>query len=323
MKKVLYRTESFVSKFIAQIILAALVGYFAYACGASFFSYNNLISIVRQVSTMGIAALGVSFLMITGNIDFSVGAMYAFVGVFTALLYSLGVNLFIAIPLGLIVCTLLSCFSCWLSITFRISRLVVSMAMNMAVSGLGYIICDTKTIYGLPEGIKILGQGYIWIFPIPVVIFLALAVIVSFVLRRTYFGRYLFAVGGNETAARLSGINVTKMLYLSSAISGALAGFAGIICMSRTFCGSPSVGGSMSMDVISAAVLGGVSIMGGSGKTSGLVTGVLIMGILNVGLNMMGMQTNSQDVFRGIMMIVAVILDSRSKKISARQVAKE
>ena len=124
----------------------------------------------------------------------------------------------------------------------------------------------------------------------------------------------MFAVGGNEEVARLSGINVELIKYIASALCGLLAGLAGLVAMSRTFAGSPYAGSSIAMDVISAAVLGGVSIMGGTGKTSGLVTGVIIMGTLTVGLTMMNMDQNFQDIFKGMMLIVAVVLDSRSKK---------
>ena len=211
----------------------------------------------------------------------------------------------------------LFCLSCWVSDRFAISRLVISMAVGTAVSGLSCIIAQNKTIYGLPDSIKWLGQGYLFdIIPISTLIFLALAVLVSFVLRRTYLGRYLFAVGGSEDVARLSGINVTKIKYIASIIAGFLVGVAGLVCMSRTFSGSPFAGGSLSTDVISAALLGGVSVTGGTGKTSGIVTGVIIIGTLSVSLNMMGLNSNSQDIFKGGMMLLAVVVGAFSKKRS-------
>ena len=150
------------------------------------------------------------------------------------------------------------------------------------------------------------------------ILFFVLALVVAFVLKKTYLGRYLFAVGGSEDVARLSGINVDKIKYVASIIAGLLVGFAGLVCMSRTFSGSPFAGGSLSTDVISAALLGGVSVTGGTGKTSGIVTGVIIIGTLSVGLNMMGLNSNSQDIFKGAMMMLAVIIDSASKKRSAK-----
>lgn len=192
--------------------------------------------------------------------------------------------------------------------------MVTSMAMSTAISGLNVIVAGNKTLYGLPESIKWLGQGHVGIVPISTIIFFVLAIIVHFILKKTYLGRYMFAIGGNEEVARLSGINVELIKYIASALCGLLAGLAGLVAMSRTFAGSPYAGSSIAMDVISAAVLGGVSIMGGTGKTSGLVTGVIIMGTLTVGLTMMNMDQNFQDIFKGMMLIVAVVLDSRSKK---------
>lgn len=310
--------KKLLKKSTAQLILIVLVIFFAIECKGMFFTTQNLISIVRQVTTTGIAALGISLLMITGNLDFSTGAVYAFAGTLTTLLYSLGVNIVVAMLAGVFAAILFMCLTCYISICFQISRLVVSMAMNMAIMGLGCILANNKTLYGLPESIKWLGQGYIGIIPISTIIFLVLAILVSFLLNKTYFGRYLFAVGGSEDVARLSGINVNKIKYISSAVAGLFVGIAGLVCMSRTFSGSPFAGSSLSTDVISAAVLGGVSILGGTGKTSGIVTGVIIIGTLSVGLNMMNLNTNSQDIFKGSMLLVAVILDSFSKKKAAK-----
>lgn len=311
------KAANLLRKVTAQLILVGLIIFFGITCQGTFFTVNNLISIVRQVSTTGIAALGISFLMISGNLDFSTGQVYAFVGTLAAFLYSVGIPIWLAMLIGVAGGIALFCLSCWVSDRFAISRLVISMAVGTAVSGLSCIIAQNKTIYGLPDSIKWLGQGYVFdIIPISTLIFLALAVLVSFVLRRTYLGRYLFAVGGSEDVARLSGINVTKIKYIASIIAGFLVGVAGLVCMSRTFSGSPFAGGSLSTDVISAALLGGVSVTGGTGKTSGIVTGVIIIGTLSVGLNMMGLNSNSQDIFKGGMMLLAVVVGAFSKKRS-------
>ena len=311
------KAANLLRKVTAQLILVGLIVFFGITCQGTFFTVNNLISIVRQVSTTGIAALGISFLMISGNLDFSTGQVYAFVGTLAAFLYSVGIPIWLAMLIGVAGGIALFCLSCWVSDRFAISRLVISMAVGTAVSGLSCIIAQNKTIYGLPDSIKWLGQGYLFdIIPISTLIFLALAVLVSFVLRRTYLGRYLFAVGGSEDVARLSGINVTKIKYIASIIAGFLVGVAGLVCMSRTFSGSPFAGGSLSTDVISAALLGGVSVTGGTGKTSGIVTGVIIIGTLSVSLNMMGLNSNSQDIFKGGMMLLAVVVGAFSKKRS-------
>lgn len=319
MKNILTKLTDLLRKMTAQLILIALIIFFGITCKGTFFTVNNLISIVRQVSTMGIAALGISFLMISGNLDFSTGQVYAFVGTLAAFLYACGVPIALAMLLALGGGVAIFCLTCYVSSKFNISRLVISMAVGTAVSGLSCIIANNKTIYGLPESIKFLGQGYVFgIIPISTILFLVLALLVSFVLRRTYLGRYLFAVGGSEDVARLSGINVNLIKYVASIIAGTLVGVAGLVCMSRTFSGSPFAGGSLSTDVISSALLGGVSVTGGTGKTSGIVTGVIIIGTLSVGLNMLGLNSNSQDIFKGAMMLIAVVVGTFSKKNSAK-----
>lgn len=317
MKKII----SIAARFSAQIILVLLLAFFAIQVGENFFTLTNFISIVRQVSTLGIAALGISFLMISGNLDFSTGAIYAFVGVWTATMHNWGVPIYLAMLVAISLGILISCLTGWVAETFKIGRLVVSMAMNTTISGLSTIIAGNTVVYGLPDNIKWLGQGYIGPIPISTIVFAVLAIIVAFVLNKTYFGRYLFAVGGSETVAKLSGIKVTHIKYYASIIAGLFVSIAGLVSLSRTFSGSPYAGGSLSPDVISAAVLGGVSVMGGTGKTSGLITGAIIIGTLSVGLNMMNMNTNSQDIFKGGMLLVAVVIDTQSKKLRSRSLA--
>ena len=307
-----------VTKFIPQIILLILVVFFT-IMNSRFLSQKNLISVVRQVSTTGIACLGISCLLITGELDFSMGALYAFTGVFTASVYAkTGLPIYLIMLVSLVLAALISCFTCWITIKFNVPRLIISIAMQTAINGLNVIISGNKTLYGLPDSIKWIGQGYIGVIPISTIIFIALAFVVAFMLNKTYLGRYIMAVGGNNEVARLSGINTKKIKYITSAIAAVMAGLAGLVAMSRTFCGSPTAGGSISADIISAAVLGGVSIMGGQGKTSGLVTGVIIIGALNVGLNMMNMSSNAQDIFKGSMLVVAIIVDSLTKRRAAR-----
>lgn len=309
----LTKAGSLAKKFVAQILLLLIILIFAVMRPTTFFTMDNLMTIVRQVSAMGIVVLGVSFLMLTGNLDFSVGKLYAFSGIACALLYQAGVPIWIAIMIAAMACVLLSMVTGYVSMKFKIPMLIVSIAMMQVIDGLNMILTNGATIYGLPEGIKMLGQGNIVGIPISVLIFLTIALIVAFVLNKTYLGRYFFAVGGSNVTARLSGINVNKVKMTASIICGLLTGIAGIIMMSRSFSGSPYSGSNLSNDVISAAVLGGVSISGGTGKTSGVVTGVLIIGVLSQGLVMIGLSSNYQNMIKGAVLILAVIMDTRSK----------
>ena len=314
------KVSEFSKKFVAQILLVLIVILFAILKPDTFFTMDNLLTIIRQVATTGIVALGVSFLMLTGNLDFSVGKLYAFAGVATALMYQAGVPMGVAILLAVLMCVLLSLVTGVIALKFNIPMLIVSIAMMQVVDGLNMVITNGATVYGLPDSIKFLGQGYVFgKIPVAVIIFLVIALIVAFILNKTYMGRYFFAVGGSNDAARLSGINVGKVKLIASAICGLLTGIAGIIMMSRSFSGSPYSGSNISNDVISAAVLGGVSISGGTGKTSGVVTGVLVIGVLSQGLVMTGLSNNYQNMIKGAVLILAVILDTRSKKAKAKK----
>ena len=302
-----------IKKFVAQILLLLIIIIFAAMKPATFFTLENLLTIIRQVATMGIVALGVSFLMLTGSLDFSVGKVYAFAGVVCALLYKAGISIWISVLISVLACIGISMITGYISMKFGIPMLIVSIAMMQVVDGLNMILTDGATIYGLPESIKFLGQNYILGIPVAVIVFAVLALIVAFILNKTYLGRYLFAVGGNNETARLSGIHVNKIKMIASILCGFLTGIAGIIMMSRSFSGSPYSGSNIGNDVISAAVLGGVSISGGTGKTSGVVTGVLIIGVLSQGLVMIGLSSNYQNMIKGAVLILAVIMDSRSK----------
>lgn len=309
-------------KNVSVILLAVIVAFFAIMRPQTFFTMDNLLTIVRQVATTGIVALGVSFLMLTGNLDFSVGKIYAFSGVLCALMYKANVPIIICIAVSILFSTIICMVTGVIAMKFNIPMLIVSIAMMQVIDGINMVITNGATIYGLPESIKFIGQGYVFGIPVAVIIFVVLALIVAFILNKTYLGRYLFAVGGSNDAARLSGINVNKVKLIASAFCGILTGIAGIIMMSRSFSGSPYSGSSLSNDVISAAVLGGVSISGGTGKTSGVVTGVLIIGVLSQGLVMIGLSQNYQNMIKGAVLIMAVIMDTRSKVKKAKAVKK-
>lgn len=310
-------------KYVSQILLLVIIAIFAVLKPDTFFKADNILTIIRQVATTGIVALGVSFLMLTGNLDFSVGKIYAFAGVSCALMYQAGVPMILAIIIAVIMCMLICSLTGIIAMKFNIPMLIVSIAMMQVVDGINMVLTNGATVYGLPESIKFLGQGYIFDIPIAAIVFLVLALVVSFILNKTYLGRYLFAVGGSNDAARLSGINVNKVKLIASMICGFLTGTAGIIMMSRSFSGSPYSGSSLSNDVISAAVLGGVSISGGTGKTSGVVTGVLIIGVLSQGLVMIGLNSNFQNMIKGAVLILAVIMDTKSKMVKANKAATE
>lgn len=301
-------------KHIAQFLLVVFVVFFTAQRPDVFLTVNNLMNIARQVATMGIVALGMSFVMLTGGLDFSVGSMVSLSGIVAALLIKAGMPIVPAFCMGIVSCMIASTVTGIVGVLLNIPILVVSIAMQQVLDGFNSVITGNQSIYDFDAAVKVLGQGELFdVIPIPVVLLIVCAAIVSFVLSKTYMGRHLFTVGGNQRAAKLAGINVVKTRVLASVVCGFMSGFAGIVLMSRTASASASVGGSMASDVITAAVLGGVSITGGVGNTSGVITGVLIIGILNNGLQLMGVDSTIQNIIKGIILILAVSLDSISR----------
>ena len=315
----------FLRKHIAQILLVIFVIFFTIQRPDAFLTVSNLMNIARQVATMGVVALGMSFVMLTGGLDFSVGSMTALSGIVAALLIKSGCPVWLAFIVGIAMCMVASAITGIVGVLLNIPILVVSIAMQQILDGINSVITGNQSIYGFDDNVKVLGQGKLFgVVPIPVIVLAVCALVVSFVLSKTYFGRHLFTVGGNQRAAKLAGINVVKTRILASVICGFMSGFGGIILMSRTASASSSVGGSTASDVITAAVLGGVSITGGVGNTSGVITGVLIIGILNNGLQLMSVDSTIQDIIKGVILLLAVSLDSitrmqRNKKKSNAQ----
>ena len=305
---------SFLRKHIAQILLVLFVVFFTFQRPDAFLTVSNLMNIARQVATMGIVALGMSFVMLTGGLDFSVGSMMALSGIVSALLIKSGCPIVLAFLVGILCCMAASAVTGVVGVLLNIPILVVSIAVQQVLDGINTVITGNQSIYGFEDGVKVLGQGELFgVVPVPVVLLVICAAVVSFVLSKTYAGRYLFTVGGNQRAAKLAGINVVKTRVLASIVCGFMSGFAGVVLMSRTASASASVGGSMASDVITAAVLGGVSITGGVGNTSGVVTGVLIIGILNNGLQLMSVDSTIQNIIKGVILILAISLDSISR----------
>jgi ribose/xylose/arabinose/galactoside ABC-type transport system permease subunit len=195
--------------------------------------------------------------------------------------------------------------------------MIGTLALMGILSGLAYVACGGLPVIGLPSYVLVLGQGFIphTPIPIPVVILFAVLIAASFILNNTYIGRNFFLVGGNPEAARLSGINTELIQIVSYGISAALCSFGGIIMMSRINSGAPTVGPGMEMDVLTAAVIGGVSLMGGEGKISKAFGGVLIMGILTNGLTILNVNPYLQKIIIGFVFLIAVSFDGLQKNI--------
>ncbi|MCB6203238.1 ABC transporter permease [Extibacter muris] len=303
-------TKDVLRKSAVLIVLLILIIVFS-NMSPQFRTMGNLITILRQISMLGVVSVGMTIVLISGGIDLSVGSQLSIVGVVTAMGYAKwGMPPAACILMGLAVGSFIGFFNGFVITKTGMPPMIATLAMQIMIRGLGFIICDGASVYGLPGSFKLFGQGYIGPFPIPVLIMAVILFLSAFMLNRTYIGRYFYAVGSNEEATRLSGLNTNRIKMLSYAICGFLSAVAGIIMMSRVNSGQPKAGDGFEMDVLTACVVGGVSISGGEGRTSHILVGALIMGVLSNGLVIVGVSEYWQQVAKGAVLLFAVGLDS-------------
>jgi ribose transport system permease protein len=275
-----------------------------------FLRASNLINVVRQVSIIGTAAVGMAVLMITGGIDLSAGSHLAFIGLVIAiLLKKLNLPILPAMVLALSVSAVIGVINAFLVTRVKMPPLIATLGMMSVLRGTGYVISGGYPIYDFPDGFMAIGKGYIGPFPIPALIMLSLFVLGYILLNNTYLGRYFYALGGNEEATRLCGVNVVSNRYIAYIISAVLTGLAGLILLARINSAQPSAGIGFEMDVITAVVLGGVSISGGEGKLSNVFLGVLIIGVISNGLTLLNVHDYYQTIIKGATLLLAVAID--------------
>ncbi|MBM7622611.1 ABC transporter permease [Sporohalobacter salinus] len=305
-----------VRKYGIFVALLALIIFFTISSDA-FFTFGNLINITRQISMLGIAAVGMAFVLLLGGIDLSIGSQVSLVNIIAAwLMAKAGMNPVFAIVISLSVSTFYGFMNGWIIANIKMPPLIVTLAGMTILQGAAYIISDGVPIFGFPESFSVIGQGYVGFIPVPVIIMVVIMLIGSFILNKTYFGRYFYAVGDNEEASELSGINVKKVKYLVYTLSGLFAGIAGIVMLSRTNSGQAIAGKGFELDVLTAVVLGGVSITGGYGKIFHVVAGVLIMGVLSNGMVLINVSEYYQLVIKGLVLLLAVGFDSYQKHVA-------
>lgn len=301
-------------KYASWIIFLVLVLFFS-ATTPNFRTTGNTITILRQVSIIGIMSIGMAMVLLTGGLDLSVGAQIGFTGTFTAMLIvKMGVNPVVSIILGILMGTLIG-FINGMVITYTgMPAMIATLGMTNAVRGLAYILTGGIPVYGLPPAVAKIGQGHVGSIPIPVIIMSVVLIIGAFVLNKTFFGRYIYAIGSNKEAARLSGLKVNQIQVLVYTICGFLVGIAGIVMMGRVNSGQPIAGQHLEMDAITACVVGGCSSTGGEGRVMGILGGVLVMGVLSNGMAVMGLSEYPQMVMKGLVLILAVGFDHLSRK---------
>ena len=302
----------------AAVIMLIVFAIFA-VTQKSFLSGSNIMNVLRQVSIYGICVTGVSFIMISGGVDLSVGSQIALLGLIGASMTNtfhmpVPVSFLAAIATGV----LIGLFNAGVASAFSLQPLVVTMCSMLVISGLAMIVTNGYAIYDMPESFLWIGQGRIAGIPVSIIVMFICIAIGWFILNKTYLGRNIYALGGNEEAARLAGIEVKKLRLIVYAISGIFIAIASLTLAARTNNASATAGNNYQFDCLTAACLGGIQLGGGNGNILKSFLGVLTIGILNNGLVLAGASTNWQTVLKGVLLLVSIILGAMSKKASER-----
>ena len=294
--------------FLIMLLVSALVS-------DAFFTANNLSNLVRQVAPIGIISMGMLLVILTGGIDLSVGSVVAMIGVLTGL-FTYHMPLSLALLAALACGVLAGSISGYLVAFHRLAPFIVTLAMMSILRGLGFMFSKGAPVI-IDESAAVLtafGSGKFLGIPNPALIMFLVFILTFIVLKYNAFGRIVIAIGSNEESVRLSGIKVSLYKYSVYAIAGALAALAGIVSTARTSVGSPVTGIAMELDVIAAVVIGGASLMGGKGSAVNTLLGVFILGMIGNIMNLMTIPAYSQQVIKGLIIILAVFLQRFQEK---------
>lgn len=283
-----------------------------------FLTANNIISVLRQISINMYIALGMTLIVILGHIDLTVGSLVAMSGTLTVgFVVNQGMSLALAITLGLVFGLIVGFVDGLIISKFRVPAFIITMAMQNICNGVAYVYSGGQSTRITDNFFVEIGTGYLFnVIPLPVVYMIILIVVFSFLLGKTKFGTYVYAIGGNREAARLSGVPIRKVEVIVFTLSGLMASFAGLVLASRMYSGQPSVGSGYEMDAIAACVLGGTSMAGGRGRISGTVFGAMVIGIISNGLNLIGVSSYWQLIVKGIIIAGAVLMDSQKDQLA-------
>lgn len=307
-KKLVNRVQD-LGALIALILLVIVIGIIS----PEFRTVSNFLSLLRQSSINGFIAFGMTCVILTGGIDLSVGSVLALSTALCAGFIAGGMPVGIAMLLALIIGTVLGAVSGVLVTKGRLQPFIATLVTMTVYRGLTMIYMDGKPISNLGDSftLKVVGKGNFYHIPIPVILFVAIFAIMMFILEKTTFGRRVYATGSNEVSAKLAGVNIDKTRLITYAISGGMAALSGLILLSRLSSAQPTLGEGYELDAIASVALGGTSMNGGRGRIWGTFVGVLIIAVLNNGLNILGVSSYYQDVVKGIVILIAVLSDRK------------
>ena len=297
---------------IGLILFSAIVA----VINPRFLSVANILNVFRQSSINAVIAIGMTFVILTGGIDLSVGSILAFCGAVCAAMLSSGINPVISLLVALILGLFFGIVNGFLVSVMKLQAFIVTLVTMTFLRGATLVFTNGKPITVNDGGalFENIGGGYLFNIPIPIYITLILFVAGHYILTNTRFGRYTYAIGGNEEATKLSGIKVNNIKIWIYGISGILSALAGIITTSRLFSAQPTAGTGYELDAIAAVVLGGTSLAGGVGKITGTALGAIIIGVLGNALNLLDVSSYYQMMIKAAVILIAVLIDKKSNK---------
>ena len=294
---------------IALILLVVVISIIS----PQFRTIDNFLSLVRQSSINGFIAFGMTCVILTGGIDLSVGSVLALTTAFCAAFIKGGMPVGMSMILSLVIGTAFGVLSGVLITKGRLQPFIATLITMTVFRGITMIFMDGKPISGLGDGflIKFVGKGSVFGIPFPVILFVAVFAVFMFILQKTTFGRRIYATGSNAVSAKLAGVNTDNTKIIAYAISGCMAALSGLILLSRLASAQPTLGNGYELDAIASVALGGTSMNGGRGRIWGTFVGVLIIAVLNNGLNILGVSSYYQSVVKGIVILIAVLSDRK------------
>ena len=294
---------------IALVLLVIVISIIS----PEFRTIDNFLSLMRQSSINGFIAFGMTCVILTDAIDLSVGSVLALSTALCAAFIKGGMPVGIAILLSLIIGTVLGSVSGILVTKGRLQPFIATLITMTVYRGLTQIFMNGKPISGLGDSLllKFIGRGSVFGIPVPVILFVLIFILFTFVLEKTTFGRRIYSTGSNAVSAKLAGVNIGRTKLAAYAISGCMAALSGLILLSRLSSAQPTLGDGFELDAIASVALGGTSMSGGRGRIWGTFVGVLIIAVLNNGLNILGVSSYYQSVVKGIVILVAVLSDRK------------
>ena len=308
---------SFIKRNMGILIGLVVLFLFLSVATDSFLSTKNMLQVLRQICINGLLAFGMTFVLIIGGIDLTVGSVVAISGVSVVIMLNSGVPLPVALVVALLLGAIVGLLNGGIIALTGMPPFIVTLSLQGTIRGIAYVITDVRSVSCDNAVFNAIGNGYLFGIPIPIYIVAFVMIVISILLYYTRFGRRMYAVGGNITAAGFSGIHVKKIMVQVYVLSGVLSALAGIILASRMYSGQPASGQAYESDAIAAAVLGGTSFNGGIGTVGGTLIGALVIGFLTNGLNLLHISSYVQMIIKGLVIIGAVgidILKNRKKQ---------